>query len=308
MSLLLIAPKKNMNALKDALLEIDKHLDIEVWPTVKNKDRVTFAVSWKHPDGIFEGYPNLQAIMSYGAGVDHMLQDKALPDVFLSRVVAPSLSDQLADYVLTSVLNYQQHIIQYADDRKDGEWEPHTPHLKSDFSVGIMGLGQIGQNVAKRLTENGYQVNGWSTSKKDLEHIVEFVGPSELEDFLSKTNVLVCLLPLTPHTEGILDLDLFKKLKQPAYLINAARGAHLVEEDLIYALDRDLIEGATLDVFSQEPLPDSHPFWNRPRIMITPHIAALTHPKEVAPQIVENYKRSLSGIELLNQVDIQRGY
>lgn len=141
--------------------------------------------------------------------------------------------------------------------------------------------------------------------KKEIEGVECF---SDLDDFLSKTNILVCLLPLTKETDGILDLDLFKKLKKPAYLINVARGSHLIEEDLIYGLDTGVLEGATLDVFEEEPLPANHLFWNRPKIMITPHIASITDPKEAAKVIVENYKRSLSGMELLYEVDREKGY
>ena len=297
-----------MHILKEALLDVDQHLDIEIWPNVKHKERVTFAVSWQHPEGIFEGYPNLQAIMSYGAGVDHMVKDKTLPDVSFSRVVAPSLSEQLADYVLAAVLNYQQHIIEYSSKRTASTWSPKNPRLKSNIYIGVMGLGHIGGTVATRLAQNGYRVNGWAASQKELDGISTFYGTEQLREFVQKSNVLVCLLPLTPETEGILDLDVIKNLRRPSYLINVARGAHLIEEDLIYALDLDLLQGATLDVFSEEPLPESHPFWNRPRIMITPHVAAITNPWDVAPQIVENYKRSLSGMELLNSVDISKGY
>lgn len=308
MPLLLIAKNRDMNPLKEALLKEDSNLDIEVWPRVENKDRVTFAVSWKHSEKVLDGYPNLNVVSSFGAGVDHLLKDEAIPkSVQLARVMVPSLKSQMAEYVLSAIQNYRFHTSRYVDQKREAFWSKHDPISKKDSVVGILGLGEIGTVVAGSLIINGYKVNGWSRSKKDIEGI-ECFGKNELDEFLSKTNILVCLLPLTKETSGILELDLFKELKQPSYLINVARGGHLVEEDLIYALDTGALTGACLDVFEEEPLPKNHLFWNRPKIMITPHIASITDPKEAAKQIVENYKRSLSGMELLNEVDREKGY
>jgi len=170
-----------------------------------------------------------------------------------------------------------------------------------------MGLGELGRDTAERLQMNGFNVNGWSKSKKEIDGVRSY-SEDELNEFISATNILVCMLPLTNQTKEILDLKLFKMMKQPAFLINVARGEHLVEEDLIYALDTGLISRAVLDVFCKEPLPDSHPFWSREKITITPHIASLTNPKEVAELLVENYKRLLSGMELLYEVDREKGY
>lgn len=297
-----------MNPWREALLEIDDNLDIEVWPRVENKDRVTFAVSWKHPEKVLDGYPNLKAVTSLGAGVDHLLKDEGIPEsVKLARVMIPSLKSQMAEYVLNAIQNYRFHTARYVDQKKEAYWSKHNPVPKEDCTVGILGLGEIGSAVAGFLLVNGYKVNGWSRSAKNIEGVQCF-GESELNQFLSQINILVCLLPLTKETSGMLELGMFKKLKSPAFLINVARGAHLVEEDLIYALDTGVLNGACLDVFEEEPLPSNHLFWNRPNIMITPHIASITDPKEAAGQIVENYKRSLSGMELLNEVNRMREY
>jgi glyoxylate/hydroxypyruvate reductase A len=171
-----------------------------------------------------------------------------------------------------------------------------------------MGLGEMGSSVATLLVQQGYNVNGWSRSEKEIEGVTSFAGNDQLDDFLGKTKVLVNLLPLTEETEGILDLDIFKKLKKPGYLINVGRGSHLVEEDLIYAFDMNYLEGACLDVFEEEPLPKNHTFWNRDQIMVTPHIAAITPAEEAARVIVENYKRAMSGMELMFEVDREKGY
>ena len=308
MSLLLIAKNRDMNSLKEALLEVDPNLDVEIWPRVENKERVTFAVSWNHPEKVLQNYPNLRVVSSLGAGVNHLLLDEAISeDISLTRIVIPSLKDQMAEFVLNAIQNYRLHTARYVDQKREGFWSKHEAIPKSDCVVGVMGLGEMGQAVVNSLIVNNYSVIGWSRSKKTINGVDTF-SHGELEDFLSKTNILVCLLPLTKETSGILDLEIFKKMKKPAYLINVARGAHLVEEDLVYALDTGALNGATLDVFEEEPLPSNHLFWNRPKIMITPHVASITNPKEAAGVIVENYKRSLSGMDLLFEVDREKGY
>lgn len=309
MSLLLIAPNRDMKPLQKALLEEDPNLDVELWPKIKNRDRVTFAVSWKHPKNGLGDYPNLKAISSLGAGVNHLLDDDNIPkSVTLCRIITTTLQSGMADYVLNAIANYRLHTYHYFEQKKKGNWEVHQSISKSDCKVGIMGLGEMGISTANLLVENGYQVNGWSNSKKDIHGVSSFARMDELDDFLADTNILVCLLPLTDETEGILNLDVFKKLKNPSYLINVGRGGHLVEEDLIYALDTEALDGACLDVFEKEPLPETHSFWNRQNIMITPHVASITPAKEAASIIVENYKRALSGMDLINEVSREKGY
>jgi len=297
-----------MEPYRDALLNLDSNLDVEVWPEVKSKDRVSFAVAWEQPKNQFSVYPNLKVISSLGAGADHLLKDDSIPQhVALTRVVAPTLTDQMCDYVLLSVLALIRHFHDYNKQQVWADWKPHTDYKKEDIMVGVMGLGQIGRKTAENLTKNGFNVSGWSNSKKSIPNVVTY-SKHQLESFLAATNILVCLLPLTEETEDILNLSLFKKLGKPAFLINAARGSHLVEEDLIYALDMGLLDYVTLDVFQKEPLPESHPFWSRDNITITPHIASVTQPEEVAEIILENYKRMRSNLDLLYRVDRYKGY
>ncbi len=308
MSLLFIAPNRDTEIWKKSLLEKDSNLDVEIWPKVENKERVTFAVCWNHPENVLSNYPNLKAVSSLGAGVNHLLSDQSLSSkIQLSRVVTPSLKNQIAEYILNAVLNYRNHTSRYVDQKRKGYWSPHSAVSRNDCTVGVMGLGEMGTTTAQLLTLNGYNVVGWSKSKKEIDGITCY-SEAELDVFLAQTNILVCLLPLTEQTQEILDLELFKKLKKPAYLINAGRGEHLVEEDLIYGIDTNTLTGACLDVFEKEPLPSSHLFWNRPNIMITPHIAAITDPIEGAEVILENYKRSLSGMTLINEVVRKSGY
>ena len=308
MSLLLVTKHRDMTPFKLAIGQIDPNIDVEIWPAVKNPHRVQFAVAWRHPKNVFSEYPNLKAISSLGAGVDHLMQDETIPDdVKITRVVTPSLSDQMSDYILTAVLNLFRYTRTYFEQQKKAEWNVHPFLNKDQVSVGVMGLGELGRAAAERLKNNGFSVKGWSRTKKALDGVEAF-SKNELSGFLNSTNILVNLLPLTKKTEGILDLGLFKQLHQPAFLINAARGEHLVEEDLIYALDKNLLQHAVLDVFSEEPLPGSHPFWGRKRITITPHVASITDPTEAAELLVENYKRSLSGMGLLYEVDRGKEY
>ena len=308
MSLLLVTKHRDMAPFKSAIKKVGPNIDVEIWPDVKNPKRMQFAVAWRHPKNVFSQYPNLKVISSLGAGVDHLMQDETIPDdVKITRIVTPSLSDQMSDYVLTAVLNLFRNTKTYLEQQKKTEWTVHPFLNKQEVTIGVMGLGELGRTVADRLRLNGFSVKGWSRTKKALDGIEAF-SENELSGFLNSTNILVNLLPLTDQTEGILNLELFKQLKQPVFLINAARGEHLVEEDLIYALDRNIIKHAVLDVFSEEPLPDSHPFWGREKITITPHVASITDPDEAAELLVENYKRTLSGINLLYEVDKEKEY
>ncbi|WP_138431677.1 2-hydroxyacid dehydrogenase [Fodinibius saliphilus] len=309
MSLIFVAPDRSLSAWKDAIHKVDPNLDVEIWPQIDNPKRVQFAVCWNQPKHVLDNYPNLKAVSSLGAGVDHLLEDDFLPaDVNICRVVSSSLIQQMKEYVLGTVISIQRNFVHYIRQKDQQQWQAHTHPLASDLAIGIMGLGKLGKPVAQQLSELGYQVNGWSRSPKTIENISTFAGRDEFSAFLQKTQILVCLLPLTDETNGILDLETLKQLQSPSWIINVARGEHLVDEDLIYALDTDIIKGAWLDVFSEEPLPDRHAFWNRSNIMITPHIASITQPSEVADQIVENYKRALSGMELNYEVDRQKGY
>ena len=309
MSLLLIAPDRDMTPWAEALQDEDPNLDIEIWPDVADKKNVQFAVSWNQPKHLLDSYPNMKAISSLGAGVDHLLDDEALPEsVTICRVVAPSLVQQMKEYVLGTVINIQRNLVQYIRQKDIGRWEARSHPLAKDVGVGILGLGELGRPVAQQLAQVGYTVSGWSRSEKNIDNVNTFAGADQLPDFLGQTQILICLLPLTPETNNILDLDLFKQLQNPSWIINVARGEHLVDEDLIYALDSGIIDGAWLDVFNEEPLPDKHAFWNRENIIVTPHIASITKPSEVAGQIVENYKRALSGMELNYKVDRDIGY
>ncbi|UCF95395.1 MAG: glyoxylate/hydroxypyruvate reductase A [Desulfobacterales bacterium] len=309
MSFLIIAPGLKVDSWIKQLRALEPRLDLRVWPQVGDPDEIEFALTWNHPPGEFNQYKNLKCIASLGAGVDHILRDPALPaSVPVTRVVEASMAQSMSEYILLSVLNYCRHLHAYHKDQSRRKWQPRVPLPAHKIRIGILGLGQLGADAARKLCHLGFQVGGWSRTSRKIPGVSTFAGNEALDNFLSQTNILICLLPLTPATEGILNLTTFAKLPAGAYVINAARGAHLVEKDLLKALETGQISGACLDVFQIEPLPEDHPFWDHPQIVVTPHISSLTYPKAVAPQIVDNYNRVKSGKAPMHVVDIERGY
>ncbi|SHG12382.1 glyoxylate/hydroxypyruvate reductase A [Fodinibius roseus] len=309
MSLLLIAPDRQLSSWEKTIRKIDPHIEVAIWPAIPNKEQVQFAVCWNQPKHVLDSFPNLKAVSSLGAGADHLLSDESLPEsVEICRIVSPSLVQQMKEYIIGAVISIRRHFTKYIRQKDQQQWQVHTHGEVSGTRIGVMGLGAIGKPAARQLARMGYSVSAWSRTPKNVQDIRCFAGPDQLVNFLKKAEILICLLPLTEETEDILDLELFKQLPSPGWIINVARGDHLVDEDLIYALDSHLLQGAWLDVFSEEPLPDKHPFWNRSNIIMTPHIASITPPEEAAEQIVENYKRALSGMSLKNAVDRALGY
>jgi glyoxylate/hydroxypyruvate reductase A len=293
----------------EVLLNLDPKLDIRIWPQIGNADDIEFAIAWNHPPSEFKKFKNLKCIASFGAGVDGILSDPDLPrDVVITRVVESSMPQFMSEYVILSVLNYCRQFDIYKNDKSKKRWQPRIPLLARDIQIGIMGLGQLGGDVATKLVQLGFTVAGWSQTPKSIPGVLSYAGSDALGDFLSRTHILICLLPLTAATEGILNRHLFEKLPEGAYLINVARGRHLEEADLLDALESGRLSGACLDVFKVEPLPEDHPFWDNPNIIITPHISSLTDPQAVMPQIFENYQRMKSGKSLLHVVDVERGY
>ena len=284
-------------------------LAMRVWPQVGDVADIDFALVWKPKPGDLARYPNLRAIFSLGAGVDHLFSDPGLPpDVPICRVVDAALTAGMTEYVLLAVLRHHRDAPAYQRRQRAGKWQGLPFRQAFERSVGIMGLGVLGTDAANHLVALGFKVNGWSRTPKDLPGVTSFHGGDGLRPFLQNSEILVCLLPLTAETDGILNRRTFADLPRGAYLINAARGAHLVEQDLIPALDAGQLAGAALDVFRAEPLPDGHPFWGDERIIITPHIASMSGPRTVADQVAENINRARAGAPLLHVVDKRLGY
>ena len=306
MSVLVISPGRDPEVWARELRNQHPGMNVFVYPEPHDREEVEFAVSWKHPRGIYKNYPNLKVIASMGAGVDHITSDPEIPQhIKITRVIDSDLSNDMSAFVLGLILDYIRNISWHHENKK---WEPKKYKRIGDVQVGIMGLGVLGTAVAQTLKLNGFKVSGWANSSRDLKDIQTYSGAGQLDDFLEKTSVLVNLLPLTAQTENILNKGLFQKLPEGAYVINVARGEHLNEQDLLEMIDRGHLSGASLDVFRKEPLPDDHPFWSHPKIHITPHIASITNPKSVVPQIIENYERMTGEEELMNVVERQKGY
>jgi glyoxylate/hydroxypyruvate reductase A len=283
--------------------------DIYLYPDEGDRLEVTYALAWKPPKGIFMRYPNLKAIASMGAGVDHILNDDQFPkDLPVTRVTDEFLTKDMGEYVLAMALNYLRNYNALRTAQTNHEWKHGLYRRLSDVTVGIMGLGVLGEYTATLLSDFGGNVIGWSRSAKDLKGIGCYHGQDQFEEFLSNSGILVCLLPLTKETSGILNKQTFSMLPRGAYIINVARGQHLVDEDLLEMIASGHLSGAALDVFHQEPLPADHPLWSNEKITITPHVASFTKPASVIPQLIENYRRLSSGEPLVNVVSIDKGY
>lgn len=269
---------------------------------------IEYAISWNHPLGYFNQFPNLKVVASLGAGVDHILRDSSLPEnIKITRIVDKKLTHDMADFVLMSCLNFSRNTFTYVDQSKHSKWQVIPYRSTSEIVVGVMGFGVLGKAAAERLHLNGFKVRALANTKKEHSDIVVFSN-DELPEFLNSLDVLVCLLPLTNSTKGILSYSLFEKVGKPFYLLNVARGAHLNEQDLIRAINKGLISGAHLDVFENEPLPKDHEFWKIPEVFITPHTASKTSPSSVTEQLYENYRRMQFGEKLHNVVDTQKEY
>jgi glyoxylate/hydroxypyruvate reductase A len=251
------------------------------------------AVCWSPPVGLLARMPKLRLIQSVAAGTDHITRDTALPDVPICRIVDAEMAAGMNAYVAWAVVHGQRHMAGYIESQRRAAWEESPIVPPGRHRVGIAGLGVLGQSVAKALTAIGYPVRGWSRSPKTglPEGVQAFHGDAARAAFLAGCDTLVCLLPLTEDTHGILNADLFAQLPRGARIINVGRGAQLVQDDLLAALESGQIASAVLDAFTEEPLPAQHPFWHHPRITVTPHIATRTGPEAIARQTEDNLKR-----------------
>ncbi|HAC63637.1 MAG TPA: glyoxylate/hydroxypyruvate reductase A [Cyanothece sp. UBA12306] len=285
------------------------NLDLRVWPECGNPEEIEIVLAWWPPLGVMLRFPHLKLIISLGASVDKILADPDLPDgIPIVRLFSQSKTGQMVEYVTLAVLLFQRRFIEYQAWQRSQRWK-YLPALDaSSLTVGILGLGVFGSRVAQHLAAMRFPVRGWSRTPKAIAGVECFHGQEQFQVFLSKCQVLVCLLPLTPQTEGILCHETFSALPPGAYLINVGRGKHLVEADLLNGLDSGQIIGACLDVFHTEPLPRDHPFWSHPRIIITPHIAAPGQPDEIASVIIDTINCSRSGKPLDYAIDRNLGY
>ncbi|BEO17867.1 glyoxylate/hydroxypyruvate reductase A [Serratia marcescens] len=273
-----------------------------------------YALVWRPPHEMLANRRDLKAVFALGAGVDAILdQERKHPGTLpagvpLLRLEDTGMAQQMQEYALSYALRYFRRFDEYQALQQRQEWQPLDPHSLDDFTIGILGAGVLGQSVARKLTEFGFRVRCWSRSAKHIDGVQSFAGEAQRAAFLDGVKLLINLLPNTPETIGILNRELFAQLSTGAYLINIARGAHLVEADLLAALEQGQLAAATLDVFAREPLPQDHPFWRHPRVTITPHIAAITLPQQAMDQIAANIRALEAGHAPAGVVDRQRGY
>jgi glyoxylate/hydroxypyruvate reductase A len=309
MALLIVADPKSAARWEQALRALEPALDVRCWQPGLCADDVEFVLCWEYPEGALLEFPQLKCVCSMGAGVDHILRDQRFPEqVSVVRLVDPSLVNSMYDYLQTIVNYYYRNIDVYRQQQARGAWRRLPPRPAEEYQLGIMGLGNLGAHAAQGFAAQGFGVSGWSRTPQVLDGVKTFSGEDQRQAFLASLDVLICLLPLTAATRGILCRETFAAMPRGARVINVGRGGHLVDEELIEALDSGQLAGACLDVFEPEPLPPEHAFWSRDELLLTPHISSMTDARSTAPQVLENYRRSTLGESLLNQVDMARGY
>ncbi len=272
--------------------------------------QIDYFVGFRPPHGFLKGLPRLKAIFSLGAGVDGFLRDPEFPrHLPVVRFVDETLQREMAQYVTMHALIIHRQQRSFDAAQKEGAWRQRMLARPSrDVRIGILGMGDIGAVTAERLQMFDFQVFGWSRSRKTVPGVTSFAGLQELPQFLAQCDIMVCMLPLTPETEGILDAKLFAGLPQGAWVMNVGRGGHCNEQDLVAALDSHHLGGAVLDVFQTEPLPEGHVLWSHPKVTVTPHIAGITDPRNASAFVVDCITRAETGVPFKNVVDLSRGY
>ena len=282
--------------------------------TLEHRAAIRYALSWRHAPGALAGLPNLQAIFSLGAGVDHMFGDPLLPQVPIVRVVDPDLRDRMSEWVVMHALLHHRQQPRYSRQQAQRLWDDdENQPAARDMRVGVLGLGVLGADSARKLAALGFKVAGWSRTQRAIAGIACLHGADGLDVILARTDILVCLLPLTPETRGILNIGLFRKLARDGrlggpVLINAGRGGLQVEADIVAVLDSGMLKAASLDVFEVEPLPAASTLWTHPNVYLSPHNAAISEPQAVAGYIARQINALERGEKLENIVDRERGY
>lgn len=265
------------------------------------------AVCWNPPKGSLGKLKKLKLVHSIAAGVDHIFADPSLPAVPVCRVVDPDLKRGMAEYVLWGALHFFREMNTVLSQQREATWKVPVQRVAKDWAVGVMGLGELGAYAACRLASQGFDVRGWSRSPKAIEGVTTWAGEAELDQFLGGLDCLVCLMPLTSETRGILNNDCFGKMAKDSVLINCARGGHLLVDDLLSALASGQLRGALLDVFEEEPLGQHNVLWHTPGVVITPHMASSASTAAITSQVLENIGRLSAGAPLSNQVSAE-GY
>lgn len=307
-TLLFRSPSDPADTWTEALQRRLPDLDVRVWPDTGDPQDIEYALVWASPDGLLHELPRLRVVFSLGAGVDHLIGGEIPDTAELVRMVDAALTEGMAEYIVYQVLRRHRRMDRYAHQQLRHEWRTHPQLRPSERRVGVLGLGEMGGACARALAGLGFDVAGWARSTHAIEGVTCTRGEDGLDWLLRRSDILVCLLPLTPATRGLLDGAAFRRMPHGAAVINAARGEHLDEDALLVALGEGRIGRAVLDVFRDEPLPAEHAFWDHPRIELTPHMASLTNPWTGAEVVARGIEAERNGAGLPNRVDRQRGY
>ncbi|AZO34769.1 MAG: glyoxylate/hydroxypyruvate reductase A [Mesorhizobium sp.] len=284
-------------------------IEFRIWPDMGNPQDITHALIWRIPNGVLASLKNLKAIFSLGAGIDQIIVDPEFPkDIPLFRLVDAGLREQMTEYALYGVLHWHRRMGDYARQQGAAEWRMHPAVHPSQRLVGVMGLGVFGTDIARKLASMGFRVSGWSRTRKIIHGVDSFVGEKEFRTFLGQSEILINVLPLTSDTRGILSSELFAHLPGGGALVHLGRGGHLVESDLVAALDEGQLDWAMLDVFPNEPLPRDSPLWAHPKAFVTPHVAAQPVSDAAERLMLENFNKFDRGEEPTGRVDLRVGY
>lgn len=283
-------------------------LPFRIWPDSGDPREVRYLAAWQPPEDLATRFPNLEVLFSTGAGTDHF-DFSVIPETLpVVRMVETGIIKGMVEYVTLAVLSIHRDWRTYLDQQREGQWQVHRVHPAASRRVGVLGLGVLGRAVLASLCGFGFSCAGWSRSPQQIEGVECCAGPDGLQQFLARTDILICLLPLTDSTRGILAKPLFDRLPRGATVINVGRGGHLVQEDLLRALDEGRVGQAILDVCEPEPLPPGHPFWAHPKVQLTPHIASMTQPETAVDAVIDNLRRHREGLPMAGLVDRTRGY
>lgn len=300
-------PGRDTDVLRRVLAEELSDVRVAEWPSVESPAEVRMAVVWNHPEGALRSFPNLELVCSYGAGVDHLLRDPDLPaNVGIVRVVDPQLVTDMVEYVVGVACAHHRGFATYREQQRGTAWAPHE-YSRAPRAL-VLGLGELGGAVARALVSLGWRVTGWSRSGRPADGVDSTMGRDALERSVADAELVVCMLPLTPQTDGLVDHALLRRMRPEALLLNVGRGRLVVEADLLAALDAGRPGAAWLDVFEQEPLPPEHPLWVHPRVTVTPHVASLTDPSVAARLVADVWRRLERGEPQQHRVDPARGY
>ncbi|QHF45762.1 glyoxylate/hydroxypyruvate reductase A [Pseudomonas sp. S35] len=284
--------------------------DIEwrAWPDIGNPEDIEYLAAWQAPDDVAQLLPNLKVLFALSAGVDQLDLSRLPPELPVVRLLDPGITRGMCEYASWAVLSVHRDMLRYRQQQVARCWQGHLLQPAANRRVGVMGLGAQAQQILATLAPLGFALSGWARSAHQIAGVACFAGVSQLPAFLRECDILLCVLPLTEQTRGILDRRLFDQLPRGAALINMGRGGHLVEEDLLEALGSGQLSAAVLDVLQEEPAPAQHPFWDHPQIVLTPHIAAMTQPASAFGGLLEDIRRHQRGQDMLGEVDRVRGY